>query len=193
MKQFQFYEAPVRNTRSVKTMTIADAYSYITTSMRAMESTHQLRSLLERVKRGEADVKEARRLKAERFDFCTFSGTFSHRADDALLCHSGYICLDFDHVGTADEIYRLRNLLVEDEYFTTLLAFVSPSGDGLKWVVSIDTERGSHDKWFAALSNYVRATYNIECDAQCANISRACFLPFDATCYVAEGYSNSAF
>ena len=70
------------------------------------------------------------------------------------------------------------------------MMFTSPSGDGFKWVVGIDLAKCDHRTWFQALSNYVRITYGLETDAKCINVSRACFLPYDANCYVHPEISN---
>lgn len=183
-EQFQFYSAPAQSVRSSQTMSIADAYLYITRNRCAMEHTARLRALLEAACRGETSEGEARRYKASAFDFVCFSGTFSYRKDDCLLRHSSLLCLDFDHVGDADALASLRQRLLADPYFTTQLLFTSPGGHGLKWVVDIDLALGSHQEWFGALRNYLPSTYGVEPDEKCANVSRACFLPHDADCYV---------
>ncbi|HAH24353.1 MAG TPA: VirE protein, partial [Prolixibacteraceae bacterium] len=61
--------------------------------------------------------------------------------------HSGLLTLDFDHVSNLD---GLKKTLLSDRYFDTELMFVSPSGDGLKWVISIDLMESSHQQWFAS-------------------------------------------
>lgn len=183
-KLLQFYKAPAQTVQSNQTMSVKDAYQYITLDQEAMAHTHALRHLINNVKEGKADANEVRKYKSTHFDFACFSGTFSYRKDDCLLQHSGLICLDFDHVGDADALQGLREKLINDKYFTTELLFVSPSGDGLKWVVSIDLQKGNHLSWFRALQNYIRYAYQLEVDEKCVNVSRACFLPHDSHCFV---------
>ena len=173
---FSFFAAPAQSTRPLKTMGIKEAYQYVTLDQKAMEATFELRKL--------HDDKERRRFKASHFDFACFSGVFSYRKDDSLVKHSGLICLDFDHVGSPNQLWNLRERLIQDPYFTTWLLFTSPSGDGLKWVVGIDPGRCDHATWFRALHNYILATYRVEVDEKCGNVSRACFLPHDPVCYV---------
>ena len=175
-RECSFFSSPVQNVRPVKTVGIKDVYNYITLYMPASKDTHTVRSL--------HDATEARKYKACNFDFVCFSGTFSYRADNALIKHSGLLCLDFDHIGTGDALWTLRRKLIADPYFTTWLLFTSPSGDGLKWVIDIDLGRCDHSTWFKAVRNYIMATYRHEVDKQCANISRSCFLPHDSSCYV---------
>ena len=88
---------------------------------------------------------------------------------------------DFDHI---KDIPALKSTLLHDPYFTTELMFTSPSGDGIKWWVPIDIQKRPHEVWFKAMQNYLNATYGLEADPQCVNVSRACFLPYDPNCYV---------
>ena len=74
---------------------------------------------------------QARKYKAENFDFCTFSGIFHTRNKDGLL-QSDLLCIDFDHV---TDIPSLHEKLLKDPCFDTELLFRSPSGDGLKWII----------------------------------------------------------
>ena len=99
-----------------------------------------------------------------------------------LVEHSGLICFDFDHLNHPEEV---RRILLADTYFETLLLFVSPSGNGLKWVIGIDLQQASHEQWFQAVSNYLKFTYQLDADPACRNVSRACFLPHDPECYIA--------
>ena len=176
LAEFQFYEAPASTVRSLRTMTLAEVYNFITLDDRTLVNTRKLRAI--------DDVKARKKFKAENFCFACFSGTFSYRKDDCLVKHSGLICIDFDHIGKRQQLIETRQKLIADEYFTTQLLFTSPSGDGLKWVVDIDLAKCDHRTWFRAIANYLRATYSLEADSQCVNVSRSCFLPHDGSCYV---------
>ena len=89
--------------------------------------------------------------------------------------------MDFDHLPNLSE---MKNRLLSDEYFDTQLLFVSPSSDGLKWIISIDTGAATHADYFAAIANYIKQTYQIEVDKSGRDISRACFLPHDPQAYI---------
>lgn len=173
---FSFFRAPAQSVMPLKNADVKGIYKYITLYQPAMKATQELRDT--------TDEKEARKFKASHFDFVTFSGVFSYRKDDCLVQHSGLLCLDFDHVGNYMQLWSLRGRLIEDPHFTTWLLFTSPSGDGLKWVIEIDLSKCDHKTWFRALQNYVRMTYGMEVDEKCINVSRACFLPHDSSCYV---------
>lgn len=171
-KKFSFFSLPISNTKPSKVFTLLDAYNYIV-GHQATHSTNSLRAI--------ADKTYARQYKARNFNYCTFSGTFNKRSDDGLIHHSGLLCLDFDHLNNIEDV---KDILIHDEYFETQLLFVSPSGDGLKWIVEIDTTEASHQDWFDSISNYLSHTYSLVADPQCRNISRACFLPHDPHCII---------
>lgn len=169
---FSFFKAPVRNTIPHKSISLLDAYNYIVGDY-AKQRTEKLRNI--------KDSKQARQYKASTFDYCTFSGMFQTRNDKALISHSGLLCIDFDHLQSVD---LLRNQLLQDEYFDTQMLFVSPSGDGLKWIISIDTAKTSHSELFVAVANYILQTYGVAVDKSGRDISRACFLPHDPQAFI---------
>ena len=172
LRAFSFYSSPINNTKPSNIFTLMDAYNYVIGS-RAIHNTRQLRAI--------KDSNYAKKFKASHFDYCTFSGTFQYRNDKALIKQSGLLCVDFDHL---DNIEEVKNKLLQDEYFDTMLMFVSPSGNGLKWIVEIDIEKASHKDWFNAISNYLMHTHSLHADKSGKDISRACFLPHDPFCYI---------
>ena len=121
---FSYFRRPIQNLQPQSQWTILDAWHYII-SDDAAETTKQLRTI--------KDQKERQAFKAGHFDYATFSGTFRQRGKDGLIRHSGLICLDFDHLAKPQ---RLRERLLKDEFFETMLLFRSPGGNGLKWAKS---------------------------------------------------------
>ncbi len=176
-QKFSFFKAPVTNVTPYRDITLLDAYRVITGKYYKPQ-TLKLRSL--------SDKQENRRYKSTHFPYCTFSGTFTRRNEDALIKHSNYIALDFDHI---EDIQTLKLQLLKDPYFQTELLFVSPNGAGLKWIVSIDvTGKYSHADWFQAIYNYIRETYSIEIDKSCRDIARASFLCYDPEAFIHPKY-----
>ena len=169
---FSFFKAPITNTIPHNTVTLLQIYNVITGNY-FKQRTDYLRKI--------TDPKQARQFKAANFDYCTFSGTFTTRNDKALIKHSGLLCVDFDHLTNVEALF---NNLLKDDYFDTQLLFRSPSGNGLKWIIPIDTTSSSHSDYFAAVSNYILQTYNVEVDKSGKDISRACFLPHDPQAYI---------
>jgi hypothetical protein len=127
------------------------------------------------------DVGAAKKFKATHFDYVTFSGTFSRRHESALIAHSNLLCLDFDDIPRPNE---LRDTLLKDELLETQLAFVSPSGNGLKWVVEIDTEQYDHLTYFKGVANFIKKTYGLRVDQSGKDVCRACFIPYDPNAFI---------
>lgn len=169
---FSFFKAPIKNTLPHKTVSLVQVYNAITGEY-YKQNTEKLRSI--------SDVVQARKYKAANFDYCTFSGVFTSRNDKSLVTHSELMCIDFDHVQNID---TLRQALLADEYFDTQLLFISPSGDGLKWIIEIDTRKAPHGEYFASVANYILQTYSVEVDKSGKDISRACFIPFDPNAFI---------
>jgi hypothetical protein len=169
---FSFFKAPISNTKPHKAVSLLQIYNAIKGDY-YKDRTEHLRKL--------TDQKQARQHKAANFDYCTFSGTFTSRNDKALIKHSGLLCLDFDHLNSVSMLF---NRLLQDDYFDTQLLFRSPSGDGLKWIISIDTTKATHGDFFAAVANYILQTYGVEVDKSGRDISRACFLPHDPQAFI---------
>ncbi len=170
--KFSFFKAPVTNRFPHKSITVLDAYNYIAGPY-ARQQTEELRAI--------TDKKKAALYKQSRFAYATFCGEFLTRSNDSVKTVSGLLCLDFDHIPDVD---ALRRQLLQDSYFTTALAFRSPSGDGLKWIIEIDTGTLSHSDYFRAVANYITRAYGIEPDKSGKDISRACFLPHDPEAYI---------
>jgi hypothetical protein len=169
---FSYYKSPVTNILPDREINLLQAYLLIR-GREFAEQTTCLRSI--------SDEAEARKFKAAHFDYVTFSGTFSQRNDQFLKKHSGLLTIDFDHL---QDIEALKFSLLHDEYFETEMLFVSPSGNGLKWIIAIDLNKAPHNDWFRAISYYIRTTYRLETDKTGINISRACFLPYDPSVYI---------
>lgn len=174
--EFSFFRKPVTNTAPSKVLTLTDVFKLIKGDT-FKQNTVQLRAL--------TDKAEARKFKAANFDYVTFSGTFTKRENNALLMHSGLMTIDFDHV---QDLNKLKSQLLKDDYFETELLFFSPSGDGLKWVVSIDLSEYSHSDYFEGIQGYITSTYNLNIDKSGRDVARACFLAHDKNVFINPKY-----
>lgn len=173
---FSYFKSPVSNVTPNGQVSLIDVYQLIKGNEFTM-CTSTLRNI--------QDPKGARKYKAQNFDYVTFSGSFSKRNDANLQKHSGLLTIDFDHI---ENTHSLKKALLNDHYFETELLFVSPSGDGLKWVIPIDLTQAKHQDYFKAVANYVSQTYKIEVDHSGKDISRACFLPHDKDIFINPKY-----
>lgn len=173
---FSYFNKPITNIIPKKEISLVEVYQLIK-GINFQKQTEVLTAM--------NDVKEARKYKAFNFDYVTFSGTFSKRNENNLLNHSGLLTIDLDHIA---EMEVWKNTLLKDPYFDTELLFVSPSGNGLKWIIAIDLLKAKHLDYFNAVSNYLKFTYQLEVDQSGKDRSRACFLPHDPTIYINPKY-----
>ena len=97
------------------------------------------------------------------------------------------MCLDFDHVKNIGE---LKQQLLNHEYFDTELLFVSPSGNGLKWIIPVDLKGWKHSRYFKAVANCIKATGLPLVDMSGSDVARSCFLPYDPQAYINHKYKN---
>ena len=175
---FSFFRKPIRNTEPLRCIGIPDIYRYIVGPY-AKKQTEMLRSI--------TGKDQARKYKAENFDFCTFSGIFHTRNRDGLLQQSDLLCIDFDHV---TDIPLLHEKLLNDPCFETELLFHSPSGDGLKWIIQVFRKGWEHSRFFNAVLNYLVANGYPEPDKSGSDVSRSCFIPHDPEAYINPKYNN---
>lgn len=107
-----------------------------------------------------------------------FSGEFSHRANDKIIKHSGLVAIDFDHLN--ERLMEFKHRVIQDKH--TYLAFVSPSGDGLKVIVRIPASVKTHKMSCDALSDY----YKEETLDEFKDVSRICYESYDPDIYFNE-------
>jgi hypothetical protein len=80
----------------------------------------------------------------------TFSGTFTKRGIAGLETYTGIIQVDLDHLGEQGfAIVDLKKRLEIDPF--VVFAFVSPSGDGSKIGVRVDSAAKHHVEAFLAM------------------------------------------
>lgn len=148
-----------------------------------------LDSILERIKEGKSKElikqirseknKDVRQELKKSLPAICFSGTFNKRADDSIIEHSGFICLDFDGYKTKKDMMSEKERLSKDRYIYSV--FVSPSGNGLKALVRIPKEVDNHKSYFLSLDKYYNSTYF---DKTSKNISRVCYESYDPLIHI---------
>ena len=175
--RMSFFRHPITNKRpEAMPVGLFEVYQMVRTNRYRLE-TEGLR---------QTEGHEAQRMfKGQHLDYVTPSGVFSYCSDQSLVRHSGILCMDLDDLG--ERVVELKQRLIDDPCFSTLLLFTSPRGNGLKWFIPIDLTRCDHKTWFTAVRNYLMATYGLtdkQVDKQCQNPSRACFLSHDPEAYL---------
>ncbi|MBO8478182.1 MAG: hypothetical protein IAB80_04785 [Bacteroidetes bacterium] len=181
--RMSFFRRPIRNTRPCRDASPQDVYKYLVSDY-AKANTETLRCI--------KDPKERSRFKSQNFDYVTPGGIFHSRKESDLVKASGYMVIDFDHISDPEGLVLL---LANEENFETILAFRSPSGDGVKWFVALPPDAKKPDgtpftygEFFTILSNYVRHAYGYEADPSGKDVCRACFLPHDPDAFLNPFY-----
>ena len=122
--------------------------------------------------------------KKESLNAFIITGMYSSaRSASSLIEYSGMVVLDIDKLGC--NLPNVRKAIVEDRH--TLACFLSPSGDGLKVIVRVDSSVEDHKDMFHAVSDYFKTVANTEVDSTGSNICRLCFISYDPDLYVNEG------
>lgn len=104
-----------------------------------------------------------------------FQGIFEHRSKQGIQQFTGLIALDFDHIGTMEQVKEFKEQIIEVPF--TYLAFISPSGDGLKVFFKVDeNDIENYVNYFNAIENYFSSEYF---DTSVKDFSRVCFESYD--------------
>jgi succinate dehydrogenase flavin-adding protein (antitoxin of CptAB toxin-antitoxin module) len=130
--------------------------------------------------RKEKDKTERNNLKKNLPSIC-FSGEFTKRKDDALVQHSGLLCIDLDDYESVKKMNKAKDDLSKSKY--TYAVFVSPSGNGLKLLVRIPADVQNHKNYFNSLEKHVNSPHF---DTTSKNVSRVCYESYDPTIYINE-------
>lgn len=171
--KISFFKKGIKNTIPEKHSTIKDAHDYIK-SESARETTNTLRAI--------QSSDDAIDYKARCFRCVTFSGTFTKRKVENLLTFSGYICVDIDDVSNATIV---KQTLCRDESMQPVLAFISPSGNGVKAVyrVSPDLDPAHVSEAYSFLADKIENKNGFVVDQTPKSVATACFLPWDQDSY----------
>ncbi len=163
---------------------IWSVYKYLI-SPAAKDAQDILRSMV-----GTATKTECGDYKKLNFRFVTFRGIFSSRKASALTKLSRFIVIDIDGLPSTDEAHSLVRQLSADEYIETALAFVSPGGLGVKWVVEIPEwlQDQNYKEQYLGLCRHLVLQYGYEPDWGCSDVCRACFLGHDELCFINPKY-----
>jgi hypothetical protein len=117
----------------------------------------------------------------------TPSGKFiGGRKLEFLADYSSCIILDIDKL-TASELQNAKNLAAQSDY--TYACFISPSGNGLKILVKIDTPKTEHKETFLKVQAHYEDILKLEIDKSGKDVTRLCFYSWDENLYLNENAS----
>lgn len=205
-----FFPGPITDKQPVGVVSAFDIYQFVKSAATKPE-TMGLRAIAKDTAKVPVGMDAAkwvkdrqRDYKGQHLKYVTPSGEFTYCNDASMVRHSGLLCLDLDDIcplgevnpvfydflpecynmetRETDAVEQLKQHLIADSQFDTVMAFRSPRGNGLKWWIAIDLTKCDHRIWFAGVRNYLMATYQLsddQVDKHCGNLSRACFLCHD--------------
>ncbi|MFK2819000.1 BT4734/BF3469 family protein [Flavobacteriaceae sp. LMIT009] len=112
----------------------------------------------------------------------TFCGTFKNgRKLENLDIYNNLMILDIDHI-EGSGILDIKEKLKNDKYLFSV--WLSPSGEGLKALVKLDSSKDEHKHSFNSLKQYYLNNYNIELDNSGSDVTRLCFVSWDEDLYI---------
>lgn len=192
--EISFFKHPVTNVTPFCSVSVEQIFSYIISPV-AQSATDEIRA---------ADPKQRGQIKKSKLDFVTPCGVFARRMLKNLVSVSGLLVLDIDHVSDAPALLSEASNLLRPE-----LAFISPSGDGVKFFLDIRKdyeERGWAQFDYPIVSDEVRTKVSgiykdiylaisqswenvfpgVPVDQSGSDLSRACFLPHNTLAYISH-------
>jgi len=111
----------------------------------------------------------------------TPSGKFvGGRKLEFLTEYSKFIILDIDKLSAAD-LQNAKHLANQSEF--TFASFISPSGNGLKILVKIDTPKAEHKETFLKVQAHYESLLKLEIDKSGKDLTRLCFYSWDENLY----------
>lgn len=111
----------------------------------------------------------------------TPSATYSGgRKKEFIQEYNQIIHLDFDHIDE-DDLLQITTQTASIPY--TLACFKSPSGNGLKVFIQVDSLVQHHDLAYKQVQEYYEKQLGINADPKCKDVTRLCFVSFDENAY----------
>jgi hypothetical protein len=117
----------------------------------------------------------------------TPSGKFvGGRKLEFLAEYSNCIILDIDKLSKTD-LQNASHLANQSEF--TYASFISPSGNGLKILVKINSEKANHKESFLLVQAHYESILKLEIDKSGKDVTRLCFYSWDENLYLNENAS----
>ncbi|TRX22030.1 VapE domain-containing protein [Flavobacterium franklandianum] len=114
----------------------------------------------------------------------TPSGKFvGGRKLEFLADYSNCIILDIDKL-SANDLQNAKHLANQNEF--TYASFISPSGNGLKILVKINSDKANHKEAFLLVQAHYESILKLEIDKSGKDLTRLCFYSYDENLYYNE-------
>lgn len=106
----------------------------------------------------------------------TPSGVFTEKRQMPYFeMYSGFVHLDFDKL-TQQQLETAFQVIAQIPF--TFLCFISPSGNGLKVFIEVDTGLEHHDAAYLQVQQYYEQATGLKADPSCKDITRLCFMSY---------------
>lgn len=173
---FKNYTTPVEDKSLI-------AIAKIIASDKFKTQVEEIRSLI-----AQGKTEEAQERKKALLAF-TPSATFQGgRLESCIKNYSQFVHLDFDKL-TPEQLQNAFQVISSIPY--TFLCFISPSGNGLKVFVEVNTGIEQHDEAYRQVLLHYEKSTDLKADSKCKDITRLCFMSHDPNLY--KNISNEKF
>jgi hypothetical protein len=120
---------------------------------------------------------EKAQAKKQQLPAFTPSATFKEkRLLPNMEQYSGFVHLDFDKL-TLEQLNAAFQIIAAIPY--TFICFISPSGNGLKVFIEVNTGAEHHDTAYHQVKEYYENATGLKADVKCKDITRLCFVSHD--------------
>ena len=114
----------------------------------------------------------------------TPSATFiGGRKLEFIKDYTGVLILDIDKL-SPEQLKQTSFKANQCEY--TFASFISPSGNGLKILVKVNTDKALHKEAFLKVQAYYETLLNLQIDKSGKDVTRLCFFSYDSELYLNE-------
>jgi hypothetical protein len=135
----------------------------------------EIRDLIAQGKTEEAQAKK------QQLPAFTPSATFKEkRLLPNMEQYSSFVHLDFDKL-SPEQLAAAFQIIAAIPF--TFLCFISPSGNGLKVFIEVNTEAEHHDTAYQQVMQYYENVTGLKADVKCKDITRLCFVSYDPQLY----------
>jgi len=126
-------------------------------------------------------IEEANKKKKQLIAFTPSAVFTTKRQIPFLDMYSGIVHLDFDKL-TQEQLQNAKEITALIPY--TLLCFISPSGNGLKVFIEVNTGLEHHNISYLQVQKYYEDATGLKADPSCKDVTRLCFYSHDPTAYL---------
>ncbi|VDH02918.1 BT4734/BF3469 family protein [Bergeyella zoohelcum] len=165
------------NAKSPETISLSDIFECIKNE-EFKNHIEEIRTFLK-----EGNKKDANKSKNKLPGFTVSGIFFTKRRKGNIKKYYGLMALDIDNLKDEEEVKRIKERICKIKY--TKMAFISPSGLGIKIVVETDnTDVEKHKEVYEELLNYYKQELDIEFDEKTIDVARLCFISSDGEAYL---------